>query len=179
MISIFEGFRKKKLNYTAFSLSESSAYYSKYNVFEDNSNFFRSKNDVSDQWWQVLFQIPVVIDSYLIKAHDEWLGRIKSWIINISIDNKNWETIDTVNNAEIYNNNNKEKLDKTATCTAFRIVSKGNYCTACSNNGMIFSYIDIFGNFSFYQNHGCTCKRINSRISSFSLIFIYSFVHIF
>ena len=105
---------------------------------------------------------------------------MKSWIINVSIDNKNWETIDTVNNAVILNNNNKEKLDKTATCTAFRIVSKGNYCgNSCSNNGMIFSYIDIFGKLYNYQNHGCTCKRINSRISSFSLIFIYSFVHIF
>ena len=178
MNSILEEFRGKKLNYSAFSLSELSVEKNKYNVFDDNSYYFLSKYDPSDQWWQVSFQTPVSIDSYLIKAHDTWQGRIKSWIINVSTDNKTWETVDTVNDAVILNNNNKEKLDKTVTCKHFRIVAKANFCGNGCDKCMIFSYIDIFGKLSSLRSRGCTCQRRNSRISSFMFIFIYVFTHV-
>ena len=94
MFSVLEEFRKKKLNYSAYSLSQyDGQQYYKYNVFEDDNNFFQSKNDAPNQWWQVSFQNPVIINKYIIKEINNWNGRIKSWIINVSINSPGLQKI--------------------------------------------------------------------------------------
>ena len=93
MNSVFEEFRKKGLNYSASSLSELSITYNKYNVFLDDTKYFASSSSPSDQWWQVSFQNPVIINKYIIKEINNWNGRIKSWIINVSINSPGLQKI--------------------------------------------------------------------------------------
>ena len=179
MDSVLKLLRNRKLNYSASSLSESSTTNNKYNVFVDDKSFFRSTNDVSNQWWQVSFQIPVTIDSYIIKSSCSWYGRLISWIINASMNNETWETINAVNGADPCNSNgiHSIKLTKNSTLLHFRIIEKKNGCgSSCSNNYLLFSFFDAFGRIANVGNQ-CTCKRRCSRSINIAFVFIFSLVN--
>ena len=169
MNSVFEEFRKKGLNYSASSLSELSITYNKYNVFLDDTKYFASSSSPSDQWWQVSFQKPVYIYKYLIKDKTTYCNNIIDWIVNVSIDNINWKTVSTVNNADIKSDNAMFNLDNPVTCAHFRIVAKRN---GCPSNGMLFTYIDIYGSISKVSILGCTCKRRCSKTFNIAFAFI-------
>lgn len=181
MTSITKLFRKNRVNYSAFSLSEYSEERNKYVVFNDDTSFFSSKLQGIDQWWQISFQVPVTIESYIIKENQKHAGRVISWIVNASMDNKTWETVSVVNDGETYGSNaNRIKLNKSVCCMHFRIIEKDNACKRegydphnCNSLYLIFSYFDAFGRVTYVANLKCTCKR---KISSISLFLVYIFL---
>ena len=180
MSSVLKEFRNRNLNYTAYYLTEYSTSMNKYNVFvDDSSNFRTNDDDIPDQWWQVSFEIPATISSYIIKASSNYLIRPTNWIVNSSFDNKTWDTVSTINDADIYSNKTTFQLSTNITCMHFRIITRGNYCStgSCSLKSMVFSFFDAFEKIATIRNQVCTCKRKCLRRTSIAFAFIFSFVN--
>ena len=149
-----------------------------YNVFVDDLSIFCSNSDVSNQWWQITFQVPVLVNSYIIKESYGHGGRPLSWIINISKDNSNWKTIDTKNDVDTHTVTNPLTLEKETSCSHFRIILKKNACAnTCNSNCLTISFFDIFGRIDNTKMRDCTCKKRNTKNINITFIFIYSFVH--
>ena len=170
MISLTKQFKQKNLNYSAFSKSKDSATYNKYNVFNDDSSYFFSKEDYADQWWQVSFEAPVFITSYILKSSRCFAGRLKSWIVNVSFDNSTWKTVDTKEDIETYNNDEPNLIENGVYCVHFRIILKKN----CNNkNGLIFTFFDAFGKILYLGKGNRTCKqRMCNTNNYFKLVLI-------
>ena len=94
MSSLIQNADKLGILYKALALTTYSSYMPE-NVFYDNDNpYYHSLNTPSNQWWQVSFSEPVKINKYTIRARSSSSYYQKSWIINASIDNETWKTVD-------------------------------------------------------------------------------------
>lgn len=171
MISILEEYRKKGLNYSASSLTERSLEENKYNVFVDDKTYFCSSNAYIDSWWQITFQNPVKIQGYLMKEVNCHWGRPINWIINISSDNINWKTINTMTNVDTCANKDPFELPKAYTCKFFRIILKKNACDYTCASTLTISYVDVYG-VSTTKLH-CSCKQKILRSVNIASIFIF------
>ena len=172
MTSLIKQFKRNNLNYSAFSLSESSSTNNKYAVFTDDDSYFLSKEDVDDQWWQVSFEAPVFVKCYILKTKRQFTYRHKSWIVNVSFDNLTWETVDTKNDIEIYNNEEPNLIENGAYCMHFRIIRTEN-----RNNAklLIFTFFDAFGEIlCLVKGKNRTCKRrMCSTIHGFRFVLVF------
>ena len=64
------------------------------NAFQDDDTLFHSESHATDQWWQVSFSEIVAINSYALRS-SSYTNNLSNWIINASIDNKTWKTVDS------------------------------------------------------------------------------------
>ena len=95
-----------------------------------------------------MFSIPVSIISYFITTGSGWSYRPNSWIINVSLDNKTWKTVDT-KEKDAGGNTNSFSLSSVVPCSLFRIVFK----KSTSNCLVAFTNFDCFGkNIWLYSN---------------------------
>ena len=142
-VSIIKDFDAKGLKYTATSLTSRRSGNGPDNVFTTGtSQYFYSSDSPSDQWWQIEFEKPVSIKSYVIQSQASLTSfRPKKWLINISNDGNIWKTIqetgrDSLEDLEPFN------FTSAVTCKFFRIVLKEN---TGGDNRLVFSYFDCFG----------------------------------
>lgn len=161
------------INYDAFSLSIKYSYSLPSNAFIDNDNsFFQSEdNNIANQWWQVSFNKPVEIKSYIIRANPKHGAQPMSWVVNSSFDNVSWKTIDTVSlTVGIGGNKTPFNLSKAIRTQHFRIILKKN---TYSSNEFLFSFFDCFGKLSLMNsNKNLKYKLfINVLLSSFLISF--------
>ena len=177
MTSLSQYFDTNNLIYSVSSSSQRSLQENKYNVFVDDSTIFCSNGDASDQWWQISFQYPVIVNSYIVKEINNHCGRPLSWIINVSHDNSNWKTIDSKNDVDSHNVVTPLKLEREVSCSRFRFILKKN---ACPNQILTISFFDVFGRLdssSSSRIKGCTCKGRNTRNINIAFIFIFLCVY--
>lgn len=171
MNSIIAEFREKGLLYNASSLTQRYSHENRNNVFVDDNTYFCSENTYIDSWWQITFQDPVKVQGYIIKEVNCAGGRPIDWIINTSLDNINWKTINTMTDVDTCANKDPFELPRAYTCKFFRIVLKKNRCDYTCANTLTISYVDIFGEITAKQH--CSCKRKLPRSVNIASILIF------
>ena len=86
MTSIIEYYEINGLNYTATASSvySNNSDCSPYNVFINDERAFNSGGGSPGQWWQVSFEIPVAITSYIITTPTGYVYYPKRWNVSYS-----------------------------------------------------------------------------------------------
>ena len=133
MSSLIQNAEKIGIAYKAYALTCVS---DPNNVFQDNDDtYFHSSSTPANQWWQVSFSKPVIIISYKIRANTEqYIFYSKSWLINISFNNRTWETVD-----DKTNQNTLFNFSIPIYCKHFRIVLRENGYSS-TDNYLIFRF---------------------------------------
>ena len=161
--SIIKDFDAKGLKYIATSLSFRNINEGPENVFSNGtSKYFVSQSSPSDQWWQVEFENPVPIGSYVIQSQKSFTSHVPTkWIINISNDGNSWKTVQETGKSST-EDTEPCVLPKTVNCKFFQIVLKEN----AQNNDNIFvmQYFDCFGEIAnIYKNKLRSCMNQNRK----------------
>lgn len=168
MISLIKKASELSLSYVAESKFIYNSLYPSYVFEEGTSKFFQSPFYKSNEWWQMMFSVPVLINSYFITTVSYWGCKLCSWIINVSLDNKTWKTVDTIENKNPGGNTDSFQLSAVVPCSFFRIVFKE---TISSDSCVAFTNFDCFGKLaSNVAINNCSCMRRGTNGVSASII---------
>ena len=173
MSSIIDYFNANKLNYTATSSTPNGASVGPYNAFDKNGKFFCST--VSSPYWQVTFEQPVVIESYIIGAltSNSWWST--NWQIYYSLDGKSFSFLQDDSMSDLRGNTKKFPLSKIITiCRSFKIVG---IRASDGTDDILFNSFDCFGyvdSIKAKRKCTCNCAYYKSRLITNALLALYS-----
>ena len=125
-------------------------------LVDDDSTFFDTANR-PNQWCQISFSKIFSVESYIIRAPPTLTHRPKSWIINASLDNISWRTVDSVSlSGDVGGNKTPFTLSEVVSCMHFRIVLLTN--STPDRYELKYSFFDCFCKIPFKQ---CFTKQSN------------------
>ena len=173
MKSLIKNYTYFNITYLAESMStyDDNILYIARNVFDDEQTpYFHSKCSTAKQWWQVVFSSPVSIEKYFIKTILSFTWRPKSWIVNASLDNITWKTVDVKSGKETGDNTEIFDLYPSVFCKYFRLI----FLETNNNeqNCIAFTHFDCFGRLYRYRNI-CSCNRRKEISHLYILLYIF------
>ena len=111
------------------------------NFIEENDELFLSQN-LPNQWLQINFPIKTTISSYLLK-YPNGVDTPSNFVIETSMDENNWNIVDTKSNVDLRGKDNKFNLSSPTICKFIRIRNTGK--NIYNNDILRMYYIEFFG----------------------------------
>lgn len=170
MTSILEYLNANNHSYIATSSSPDSKY-DTYNAFNKKGDHFQTEQKPS--YWQISFQEPVRIGSYIISGGSKNGNSITSWDISYSIDGTNFTFLQTdfINN--LHENTKRFPLKKRIYCKHFKITGRTTTKGTCS---LYFYCFDCFSDGSLKNQNTCNIAYFKRKWLSNELIILMNFL---